>query len=319
MRQRLGVVAVDLDPEHVVGRDRAEDFQVPLGLGVEIEVEKDVHVRPRAVAKGFEVGAEVAQHLLLDIELRIKGPGKAGDPAGRGVAFIDKSVGLQRRKTLVARLRAERPDAVEIGDRRRIEFRAADPPGAAMRPVDPDAVAHLAAEQHVARDAERLGLGVEQRVLDRTQPLGDHTARGRTGRGVQLGIDALVVERALPDHARGAALDHRRHAGRPEPLVKLAPPDDAVSGADLEEVVVAPPRIGAQHGEAGDFHGGAPDDYGWSELSMANLNRGRDARGPNFPYAAARIAAAFTSLPTVASYLPKFCSKSRVSPRAVVS
>src|SRR5258707_12925182 len=39
--------------------------------------------------------------------------------------------------------------------------------GAAMRPVDRDAVAQLAAEQLVDRHAQRLALDVQKRVLDR--------------------------------------------------------------------------------------------------------------------------------------------------------
>ena len=51
------------------------------------------------------------------------------------------------------------------------QFGMVDAPGRAMRPVDPDAVADLAAEQFVAGHAQHLGLGVEQRVFDRAQRL----------------------------------------------------------------------------------------------------------------------------------------------------
>src|SRR5712691_3294528 len=37
--ERLCVIAVDLDPEHLDIGDRPEDLQVALGLGVEVEVE----------------------------------------------------------------------------------------------------------------------------------------------------------------------------------------------------------------------------------------------------------------------------------------
>jgi hypothetical protein len=40
-----------------------------------------------------------------------------------------------------------------------------DPPGRAMRPIDPHTDAHLAAEERITRQAERLGLGVEQGVF----------------------------------------------------------------------------------------------------------------------------------------------------------
>jgi hypothetical protein len=60
-----------------------------------------------------------------------------------------------------------------------------------MRPIDPDAVANFAPEQYVARDLERLGLGVEQRVLDGPQPLADDTTGGRPSEAIELGINPL--------------------------------------------------------------------------------------------------------------------------------
>ena len=51
-----------------------------------------------------------------------------------------------------------------------------------MRPVDPDAIADLAAEQFVAGHAEQLCLGVEQGVFDRAQRLRHHAAGGGTRR-----------------------------------------------------------------------------------------------------------------------------------------
>jgi hypothetical protein len=71
-----------------------------------------------------------------------------------------------------------------------------------MRPVYADAVADLAAEQFVAGHAERLGLDVEQRVLDRAKRQRHHAAGGGARCGEKLGIDALVMEGVLADHAR---------------------------------------------------------------------------------------------------------------------
>ena len=79
----------------------------------------------------------------------------------------------------------------------------------------------------MARHAERLGLGVEQGVLDRAQTLGDDPARRRTGQAIELGINPLVVEDVLADDPRGEPLDDRADAGRAEALVELAPADDA--------------------------------------------------------------------------------------------
>ena len=109
-----------------------------------------------------------------------------------------------------------------------------------MRPVDPDAVADLAAQKFVAGHAERLGFDVEQGVLDRTERQRHHAAGGRPGRGKQLGIDALVLEGVLADHAGRQPLDRDADAGGAKTLVELAPARDAVVGDDLDEVVVAP-------------------------------------------------------------------------------
>jgi hypothetical protein len=100
--------------------------------------------------------------------------------AVRRPALIEKAVGLERGEALVAHFGAERPDAVEAGDRRLVEGRMVDAPSRAMRPIDPNAIAHLAAEQDIARHAQRFGLRVEQSIFDRTEPLADHTpAAGR--------------------------------------------------------------------------------------------------------------------------------------------
>ena len=93
-----------------------------------------------------------------------------------------------------------------------------DAPGRAMRPVERDAVAQLAAEQRIDRHAERLRLGVEQRVLDRRDRLRHHAAGGRPRRGVKLGIDALVIADGLADDLRGEPRDHGADAGRAEVL-----------------------------------------------------------------------------------------------------
>ena len=81
--ERFGVEAVDLDPEHVEVGDFAQDFQIALGLGVEIEIEQDVDIGPGAVADRFEMHAQVAQHLAVDIDLGLKRHAEAGPPALR--------------------------------------------------------------------------------------------------------------------------------------------------------------------------------------------------------------------------------------------
>ena len=81
-------------------------------------------------------------------------------------------IGLEPLEALFADLAAERDDVVR-GAHRLDPGPFLDPVGvaravgAAMRPVDLQPVAERAAEQLVDRHAQRLGLDVDQRVLDR--------------------------------------------------------------------------------------------------------------------------------------------------------
>ena len=102
-----------------------------------------------------------------------------------------------------------------------------------MRPVNPNPVTDLAAEQRVARHLQRLSLGVKQRVFDRPQPLADHSARRRPGQAIELGIDPLMLEHVLANNPRRHALDDGADPGGAETLVELTPADNAAVGREL--------------------------------------------------------------------------------------
>jgi len=110
----------------------------------------------------------------------------------------------------------------------------------------------------MTRHPERLGLDVEQRVFDSTEPLGDHTARGWPGKRVEFRIDPLVVEGILADDPSRQPLDYRADPRGSEPFVELAPTDDAVIGAELEEMIVPPARVTAKDFETCHFHRRSP-------------------------------------------------------------
>src|SRR5208282_4707146 len=116
----------------------------------------------------------------------------------------------------------------------------------------------LAAEQHITRHPEPLGLGVEQGVFDRTEPLTDHAPGCRPGKAVELGIDPLVVEDVLRDDPRGEPLNDRADPGRTEAFVELAPADDALVGGELQKMVIPPARVTAQDFETRDLHRRSP-------------------------------------------------------------
>src|SRR5450631_718481 len=113
--ERFGVEAVDLDPEHVEIGDGAQDLQIPLGLGVEVEVKQDVDIGSRAVSNGLEMHAQIAQYLAVDIDLRLERRAEAGSPASRLAVGVSENVGLQGGKSFLADLASDRLDAVEIG------------------------------------------------------------------------------------------------------------------------------------------------------------------------------------------------------------
>ena len=133
-----------------------------------------------------------------------------------------------------------------------------DPPGRAMRPIDPYTIAHLAAEQDIARHVERLRLRVEQGILDRTEPLTDNASGGRPGETVELGKDPFVVEDVLPDDPRSEPFDDGTDPRGSETLVELAPGDDAVVGGQLEEMIIPPAGVTAEDFETGHLHRRAP-------------------------------------------------------------
>ena len=85
-----------------------------------------------------------------------------------------------------------------------------------------------------------------------------HAARGGPGRGVKLGIDALVIADFLSDDFGGKPRDDGADAGRAEVLGVLAPADDAVRCGELDEMIVAPPGIAAERLDPGDFHENSP-------------------------------------------------------------
>src|SRR5690242_18673737 len=109
-----------------------------------------------------------------------------------------------------------------------------------MRPVDADAIANLAAEQFVSRDAEMLRLGVEQRVLDRADRLRHDATGGWPGPAVEIRIDPLMRARILADDAQRKALDRAGKAGGAKAFVELTPTDNAARRRHLDEMIVAP-------------------------------------------------------------------------------
>src|SRR6185436_978453 len=94
-------------------------------------------------------------------------------------------------------LTADRAHPIEAADRWLVVRRMVDAPSRAVRPVHANPVAQSAAEQHVAGHAERLRLGVEERVLDSSHRQRYDAAPTRPRNRVQLSPNLLVLSNPL--------------------------------------------------------------------------------------------------------------------------
>src|SRR5690606_15459941 len=92
-------------------------------------------------------------------------------------------------------------------------------------------------------------------VLDRADRLLDHAPARLAAERIEQSDDRLVSPRVLADDRRREVLDRGRHALAAERFVVLAPADQPLVGADLEEIEVPMPGIGVQALEPGDLHG----------------------------------------------------------------
>src|SRR6516164_2807708 len=173
---------------------------------------------------------QIPQKRSIDIELGIKWSTETRAPTVGSTILIDEEIGLKGAKSPVSDLAPDRRDPVTIDDRRRVIIWVIDPPGGAMRPIETDTVAHLSTQQNVARDAERLGLGVQKRILDRPQSLGDYPAVGWPRYAYQFRVEPLVGVHGRADYSAGESLDHGTHARRPKSLIEFAPAGDPFVG-----------------------------------------------------------------------------------------
>jgi uncharacterized protein (TIGR02117 family) len=158
-------------------------------------------------------------------------------------------IGLERGVALGHHLAPELHDVVERAHWRQVHLLgAAHPVGRAVRPVEADALAHRAAEERVDRHPESAGRHIEESVLD-----------GLPGAGI------------LADQGRGELGDDRGNSGAAEGLVVLAPAHDPLVRADLEEIEVAPSRVGMKRLHPGDLHpisSGRPEREGSGGLRL---------------------------------------------------
>ena len=141
-------------------------------------------------------------------------------------------VGLETCVALLPNITRDLANAVDVEDRG-VKCSVRAPVRDAVRPVDPDLVADLAAEQRIAGHTQRLRLCIEQRVLDRTERLPHHATGARPGDVAKVLTDMLVMHCALADEAVLDLVDRRLDARRAEILIELAPANNPVFSGDL--------------------------------------------------------------------------------------
>ena len=103
------------------------------------------------------------QYCAVRVEFGIAGTaGEAGLVHVGRIEVEAEDVGLERLEAAFLHVLAERHQIVERAHRRNAHHvGVAEAVGAAMRPVERQAIAHRAAEQGVDRNAQRLGLDVQ--------------------------------------------------------------------------------------------------------------------------------------------------------------
>src|SRR6516225_2764853 len=127
-----------------------------------------------------------------------------------------------------------------------------------MRPIELQPVAYGTAEHFVDRRAQRLGLDVDQSVLDRADCLLIDTARRLPGGCVEKRGDPLDRPRVLPNQKPvGELVDDAGQPLRAIALHVFRPADDPVVGGNLEKRVDPPAGIAVQVFDFCDLHRGA--------------------------------------------------------------
>src|SRR5262249_44781558 len=201
------------------------------------------------------------EDVVVEVELGMSGAGAdhAGSELPPAFGVEQQHVGLERLEAALARLARGGLEIVERAHRRPIDHLAVeklDTTGAqhaAARPVDLHAVANGAAEKLVDRNAERLTLDVEARILDGGDGMGADPARGRPRAGVERRVDAPQRAWVLADQRGTEAVDQGGHA-LAAALVELGPAGEALVGGDLQEGIGVPAAIGLEILELDDLH-----------------------------------------------------------------
>jgi hypothetical protein len=176
------------------------------------------------------------------------------------VAIEAGQVGLERLEASAPHFLAERHDVLDRADRLDRgplpdPLGVASTIGAAMRPVERQPVAQRAAQHLVDRNAQRLGLDVDEGVFDGTDRHRVDAACGLPRCRVGDSGDALDRARIGADQiALGELADDARQSLPAIALHIFRPANDAPVGGNFQKRIDPPAGVAVQIFDLGDFH-----------------------------------------------------------------
>ena len=119
--ESLRIVDVQLAPEEIEIRQCADQADISLRSGVEIEIDKQLNIGTETILERFEVSAHVADQRLVDIEFGFIGRAETRMPLFGSPLSVKKQVRLGRTDTAVARIKPRLLHIVQRIDLRRIK------------------------------------------------------------------------------------------------------------------------------------------------------------------------------------------------------
>ena len=227
--QHLGIQRLGLQPQDVEGLQGPRELEDTPHTEAESDIEADGHVAAEGILPRPDPAHHRVQRRVADV-----------------AAFLPEQATGQGTETGLDCGKAGSPDMQrqcrEVGgaaDRRQSGVERLVASGVGK--VDAHAVAHLAAQELVDRNAESLALQVEHRGVDPGDGLVRDSPQLPLRDAVQLELDRLGVHRTLADDARAQVPDRRRQHGRRPHCGALGPAHQSLVRAHLDEVVDAPP------------------------------------------------------------------------------
>ena len=254
--QPIGFVHVDLHPHHAQVFERLADPGRSFDAEVEVQVERNIDVRPDSVPECSDQRADVVDRgVVYGAVGGALAAAKTAEVDSRRIAGID-DIRLQCGKPAGHHLPTQRADVVPRPKRRHADdVGIARARRSAVRPVDALASPDGPSEQFVHGHAERLGLDIPQCEFDTRDGFCGDSARTLAGHAIEVPVARFDGTRILVDEHLfefpGGRCDAVGHA----PVGALAVTGDIGVGAHGDKRPRPPPRVDDECIDSGDFHG----------------------------------------------------------------